>query len=110
MAVTWRGSSGMSYEYESVEVSQGPPNNRKGNYVFARLVGIYWQAVYVGQGDLHDRYYAARGEGCVTRMDATHYHFHNRNELSEARRKSEETDIINGHPECKGPNRCNGKD
>ena len=103
----WRGGSGSQYEYNVGPISARPVTNSEGNYVFARQTAGIWFAVYVGQGQLRDRYDAAIREGCVTRKGATHYHWHLNS--SAANRKSEERDVIAGNPECKAPRGCNGQ-
>ena len=106
--VNWHGKSGTSYAYNVHEISWRPKPEQEGNYIFAKLSGSVWRAVYVGQGDLQSRYDAALAEGCVTTKNATHYHAHlNSNEVA---RRNEETDIINGNPECNWPEGCNGHD
>lgn len=103
----WRGASGKEYLYYVHELSWKPKKDQKGNYVFAKMVGMYWEPVYIGQGDLQDRYAAALDEGCVTTKAPTHYHLHmNSNEIA---LKDEERDLIDGNPACRWPNGCNGK-
>ena len=104
----WYGSSGTSYTYTVHDKSWRPAANQEGNYIFAKKIQGIWHAVYIGQGDLQKRYDAALREGCVTDKGATHYHEHLNN--SQTSRKSEETDIIDGNPECKWPKGCNGHD
>ncbi len=99
--LTWQGKSGSKYRYNVHEISWRPSKDQDGNYVFAKLEGDIWYAVYVGQGDLQSRYDAALDEGCVTRKGATHYHAHLNNDKDA--RIDEEKDIINGNPECKWP-------
>ena len=108
MQTTWKGASGKTYTYMTFRMPHEPSDNGKGNYIFSRLVGAVHYAVYVGQGDLRDRYRAAIREGCVTRKGATHHHYHTDNRWSEASRRQEERDIINGNPSCKEPRGCNG--
>ena len=105
---TWRGSSGSSYTYYLDKLPWQPSENQDGNYIFAKKINGLWHAVYVGQGDLHDRYDAAMREGCVTMKKATHYHRRINNDASA--RRAEENDIIAGNPECNWPNGCNGHD
>ena len=107
MTVYWKGKSGSKYPYASAELPARPPSNKEGNYVFAWKGAQYWHAVYVGQGKLQDRYDAAIEEGCVTEKGATHYHW--RPNDSKSSRTDEESDIIEGNPECKAPNGCNGQ-
>ena len=107
---SWRGESGTHYQFGEHQLPHNPPD-RTGNYIFAkRHPNGYWLAVYVGEGNLRDRYNAAIKEGCVTRKEATHYHFHTRNENLPYTRGKEESDIIEGNTECKHPRGCNGVD
>lgn len=112
---SWRGESGERYAYSEVKLPHDPPD-RTGNYIFAKRKlddkgeFQYWLAVYVGEGNLRDRYNAAIREGCVTDKSATHYHYHTKNENLPYSRKKEESDIIEGNPECKHPRGCNGVD
>lgn len=104
----WHGQSGHSYKYCVKQIDWKPASEQDGNYIFAKQVNGVWNAVYVGQGDLLNRYNAAMKEGCVIRKGATHYHVHlNGNERP---RKEEEMDIIKGNPECNWPIGCNGND
>ena len=105
---TWRGASGKTYTYYIDKLPWRPKADQDGNYIFAKKINGVWHAVYVGQGDLQDRYDAALKEGCVTRKNSTHYHRHLNNDTSA--RRAEEDDIIAGNPECKWPNGCNGHD
>ena len=106
--VNWRGSSGVEYKYTVHELPWRPDEGQIGNYIFAKKLGSFWNAVYVGQGDLRERYDAALDEGCVTSKSATHYHGHlNSNSVN---RRNEERDIIAGNSECKWPKGCNGHD
>ena len=101
----WRGQSGKTYTYYIAELPWRPAPDQDGNYIFAKLINGIWHAVYIGQGDLQDRYDAALNESCVSRKGATHYHRH-LNSSAESRRQ-EESDLIAGNPECKHPNGCN---
>lgn len=103
--VSWEGESGDTYSYAVVAIEDGPPNNAKGNYIFAREVWNGYEAVYVGEGSLRDRYNAALEDGCVEDKGATHYHYHPN--AYEDGRKMEEQDIILGNPECLTSDGCN---
>ena len=107
----WRGQSGKTYSYQVHDLNQRPTADEEGNYIFAKCVDYVdyaWKAVYVGQGNLQDRYDAAIKEGCVTRKGATHYHSHPNSNTDS--RQEEEQDIIKGNPECQWPDGCNGHD
>ena len=104
----WIGASGATYTYHIHPMSWIPETGQKGNYIFAKQINAIWHAVYIGEGDLGDRYNAALHEGCITGKRATHYHEHlNSNETT---RKNEERDLITGNPECEWPAGCNGHD
>lgn len=104
--VNWLGASGTIYSYFVYPIHERPPTNDKGNYIFAKRRPLGgWDAVYVGQGELRNRYDAAIREKCVNRKGATHYHRH-MNPI-DVRREAEEADIIDGHPECRAPDGCN---
>lgn len=107
-SLSWSGKSGKSYKYFVHELPWRPDKNQKGNYIFAKVENDFWKAVYVGQGDLRERYDAAINEGCVSDKGTTHYHVH-LNSDSSARQK-EEQDIVAGNQECLWPNGCNGHD
>ena len=106
--VDWAGRSNNTYTYHVHELGWRPNAGQNGNYIFAKVVGSVWNAVYVGQGDLQDRYDAAIKEGCVTAKGATYYHVHLSS--NRAARLAEEQDIISGNSECTWPIGCNGHD
>ena len=104
----WLGASGESYKYYIHELPWRPDDKHDGNYIFAKVVGREWNAVYIGQGHLQTRYDDAMNEGCVNDKNATHYHVHTQS--SKATREAEESDLIAGNPECEWPTGCNGHD
>ena len=108
MSITqdWTGASGANYTYHIHQLPWPPGPGQKGNYIFAKQIGGLWNAVYIGEGELIDRYNAALREGCVVDNIATHYHEHLN--VSEVARKNQEKDLIAGNPECKSPAGCNG--
>ena len=59
----WRGDSGCLYTYNVEPMPFTPPLNVDGNYIFAKQISGIWYAVYVGQGNLRNRYKAAIDEG-----------------------------------------------
>ena len=73
-----------------------------------RYINKYWLPIYIGQGDLQDRYDAALAEGCVESKNATHYHV--RSNGNKVDREGEESDLIAGNTQCEWPNGCNGHD
>lgn len=101
----WTGISGTSYTYHVHNISWRPGPNQNGNYIFAKVVNGVWQPVYIGQGNLQERYDAAIKEGCVTTKGATNYHVHL--ESDQGARELEEADLIAGHPTCMEPTGCN---
>ena len=101
----WPGESGAAYAYTVHELLWRPNAEQDGNYIFAKIVDDAWHAVYIGQGDLQDRYDAALSKGCVMLKSATHYHYHLNDDKDD--REQEESDLIAGNPECKQPNGCN---
>ena len=104
----WTGASGTNYTYHMHQLPWPPSAGQKGNYIFAKQAHGIWNAVYIGEGELIDRYNAALREGCVKDNNATHYHeLLNSNEVA---RKNQERDLIAGNPECKWPTGCNGHD
>ena len=106
-SATWFGESNKKYRYRVTRISARPTTNESGNYIFSKINPRgWWDAVYVGQGKLRDRYDAALQEGCVTKKNATHYHSHLNAWYSD--RTEEESDIIKGNTECKHPRGCNG--
>ena len=107
LGVNWTGLSAQKYTYYMHQLPWRPSADQTGNYIFAKVVNeVVWNAVYIGQGILQDRYDAALDEGCVSSKGATHYHEH-LNGDADARR-SEEQDLIDGRPECHWPTGCNG--
>ena len=103
----WQGGSGNPYTFDVYILPWEPKASQNGNYIFANVVGNVWHAVYVGQGDLRERYDEHMRNGCVTGNGATHYHCHlNRDEQSRLR---EEDDLLEGHPEAYAPTGCNRK-
>lgn len=101
----WIGKSGKPYWYAIHELPWLPDPNQYGNYIFAKFVNGRWQPVYIGEGDLRDRYNAALREGCVTKKNATHYHEHLQSSKSAG--VEEEADLIAGNPDCMEPTGCN---
>ena len=107
----WTGESGLRYSFTNYVIDwTGASNNAlppdlEGNYIFAKIKNGQWQAVYIGEGILLDRYSAAINEGCVFEKGATNYHAHVAS--NELLRKAEEGDLIRGNPECLDPIGCN---
>ena len=104
----WTGASGTSYTYHVHQLPWRPNNNQEGNYIFTKIINKSWLPIYIGQGDLQDRYDAALAEGCVESKSATHYHVRSNGNKDD--REGEESDLIAGNTQCKWPNGCNGHD
>ena len=105
----WPGASGREYRFTVHPISDRPASRRVGNYIFAKQSSFgTWFAVYIGQGNLQERYDVALREGCVTDKGATHFHSHQNDD--ERSRRNEETDLIGGNSECWWPSGCNGHD
>lgn len=99
MKAKWTGYTDRSYYFEVQNIETPPPDGIDGNYVFARWdrSKSRWVPVYIGKGELSERYDEAMEDRCVTGK-ATHYHWH---ENSEKRKHDrEEADLIHGNPEC----------
>lgn len=100
--VSWKGQSGKSYTYE-IHPLEASFKNEPGNYIFARLAGRLWHAVYIGEtGDLGKRLANHNEEECVQRHGATHIHAH-LSSSNKAERLAEEKDLTDAHnPPCNG--------
>lgn len=93
----WKGVSGISYTFGIYPKNQ-KFNHVEGNYIFAKETDSGWDAVYIGEGFLDDRTQDEVHLKCAESKGFTHYHAHiNENERA---RKDEETDLIEGNPEC----------
>ena len=101
----WRGLSGETYAFHYAPLPWNPAPDQDGNYIFARYENGAWRAIYIGQGDLKQRYDAAMADQCVAMHGATHYHAHLNAELR--LRLAEERDLIAGNPVCLWPTGCN---
>lgn len=101
----WRGISGKSYSYNVFKINTTFKPNQNGNYIFAKKARDVWMAVYVGEGDLHNRTQDEEHRKCSINKGATHLHCHlNSNETN---RKNEETDILEYNTEAYTPTGCN---
>ncbi len=103
--VGWKGASGTSYTYFVYSIGWLPDDGQDGNYIFAKVVGNRWQAVYVGEGELRNRILSHVKTGCVTRKGATHIHAHLNSRAGT--RKTEESDILSANPAAYEPTGCN---
>ena len=90
----WRGEDGTTYEYRVFEENTAW-NDVPGNYIFAKLTGSSWTALYIGQTSSfrdrlpphHERWAYAKQHG------ATHIHAHTGSE-NERIRRLEEMNLI----------------
>ncbi len=101
----WRGLSGETYAFHYAPLPWPPAADQDGNYIFARYENGAWHPVYIGQGDLKQRYDAAMANPCVIAHRATHYHAHLN--ADQRLRLAEESDLIAGNPACLWPTGCN---
>ncbi|TNE29081.1 MAG: hypothetical protein EP346_07035 [Bacteroidetes bacterium] len=97
-AVKWTGASGKTYIFDVFDKLTSF-KEIDGNYIFARLKGLsYWEAVYIGQGDLKARTQDKEHLQCASRNGFTHYHVLVESDVD--LRKSIEEDLILNNPEC----------
>jgi hypothetical protein len=105
---TWPGASGKNYVYT---VFPRHPNLRAGilgNYIYAKLVGDRYQAIYIGQGDLSVRCTKSHHQiSCINTKGATSVHVHAN--ASEADRLAEERDLLANNTNAYAPSGCNIK-
>jgi hypothetical protein len=101
-SAVWRGASGKSYTYLVLSLKEKPASGY-GNYIYARLEGSAWCAVYIGQGELSARSdLGSHHKGDVIRLKgATHVHVRENSSLQA--RMDERADILDGHPEAYEP-------
>lgn len=95
--INWTGKSNRNYLF-TIYTKDTVFNEIDSNYIFAKKTSAGWNAVYIGEGNLKTRTQDEEHLRCATQKGFTHYHVHvNKNESA---RKSEETDLIQGNPEC----------
>lgn len=107
--VIWNGASGNQYTYWVYTLPTGLNTGQDGNYIYTKIVNDVWIPIYIGQGDLGDRtnidnHHQSR---CLKSKGATHVHAHVN--AREADRKTEEGDLLAGHPSAYQPTGCNEK-
>ncbi len=91
--VNWKGQSGSTYQYTVYGINSSW-NKRPGNYIFAKVDGQVWRAVYVGQcDDFSNRLPNHEKRACAKKNGATHIHAHV-NDNGEEVRKAEEADLV----------------
>ena len=95
--INWTGKSGNNYTF-TIYSKNTKFKEIDGNYIFAKQTKNGWNAVYIGEGDLESRTQDKVHLECAKNKGFTHYHVHvNKNDKL---RKAEETDLIEGNPEC----------
>ena len=102
--VKWIGASGESYTYWVHPVGEDF-KDEPGNYIFAKVVGGKWSAIYIGEtaslkkrplGPGHEKW------NCAERNGVTHIHAHT-TPGGVAARQDEESDLLaNRNPPCNG--------
>jgi len=102
----WQGASGKQYTYYAYSLPCSF-EQKKGNYIFARIGAGKWVPIYIGEGDLKDRISNPDQAACITSKGASHIHVHS--ESNEQSRKAEESDLLAGNPEAYVPTGCNVK-
>lgn len=95
--INWKGKSGTIYTYY-IYSKETEFQELDGNYIFAKRTFRGWDAVYIGEGDLKTRTKDEKHLKCANEKGFTHYHTHIN--VNEKNRKEEETDMIQGNPEC----------
>jgi hypothetical protein len=106
-AVQWPGTQGRTYPFNVYPILTAFAANQLGNYIFAKLIGNAWHAVYIGEGDIKERTECHKREEKVHQMGATHIHVMlNDNEKN---RCSIESDLLVANPEAYHPRGCNVK-
>jgi len=98
----WQGVSGKKYSYEYYSLGTSF-KEEPGNYIFARIAGGKWQAVYIGEaGNLRGRFADRYKEECIQKYGATHIHAH-LSSHNVAVRRAEEKDLTDKYtPPCNG--------
>ena len=108
--ILWDDVNGRKYKFHILPLDFVFDPKDEGNYIFAKLTNPsteYYDAVYIGEGNLNDRTKAHIREGCVTAKGATHIHAHLN--ADEDARKSEESGLLAKHTEAYVPLGCNIK-
>src|ERR1700722_4336456 len=105
---TWTGVSGKQYKYWVYPRRPNIKEGSLGNYIYARLIGDRYQAVYIGQGDLSVRSTDDHHQiNCIDLKGATSVHMHLNG--VEADRLAEERDLLVSNPGSYTPSGCNIK-
>lgn len=108
-STVWRGASGKGYTYWIYQIPASFNPGQNGNYIYTKVVGNTWVAVYIGQGDLSDRtnidnHHQSR---CLKSKGVTHIHVHVNSREDD--RLAEEQDLLAGNPEAYQSIGCNEK-
>ena len=105
----WPGASGRSYPYYVYQLPVKLNRGEDGNYIYTKLDGNQWLAIYIGEGDLGDRtdIDSHHQSACLKSKGATHVHVHKN--AREEDRKAEEADLLAAHTEAYQPTGCNEK-
>jgi hypothetical protein len=105
--LTWSGCF-QRYNFEKYPINTSFADV-DGNYIFAKEVNpSYYEAIYIGEGNLKDRIVAHIKDGCVTKKGATHIFAHTNSNANN--RKSEEEDLLCFNTEAYAPKGCNIKE
>ena len=102
----WKGIQN-EYSFELSDINVTFASESEGNYIFAKLVGDMWEAVYIGEGILQERTQDKRHRTCAISKGATHIFWHSNSD--EALRKAEEADLLAYNTEAYAPKGCNIK-
>ena len=97
----WPGASGVTYSYTVFEWPKTFNTDKPGNFIFSRLVGGQWQAIYVGEtDDLSKNYSEHHALSCIEAQGVTHIHAHF-SERGQDERLFEKRDLIETYePPC----------
>ena len=104
---SWPVSHADYFTFQVCELNVRVPETVRGNYIFAKLNGDRWDAVYIGEGIISERIAAHLNEGDVIKKGATHIHLI---QIEDGvRRKNLETSLLQFSPEAYAPKGCNIK-
>jgi len=104
----WTGASGTKYTYYVWPRHPIINAGQDGNYIYAKLVGDRYQAIYIGQGDLSVRVTDDHHRTeCIDSKGATSIHIHLN--AVESDRLAEERDLLASNLNAYSPSGCNIK-
>lgn len=97
----WTGADGTNYSYKVFNTNVSW-NNVPGNYIFAKLTGRGWEALYIGEaGDLKTRLVPTHEKWArALRLGMTHVHAHTSNPVKSVRTGEERNLIQRYRPPC----------